>query len=173
MPSRSRRCLWLTTARELHAHTLLLDTWGTILSQFELPVAAAAVAWLDDGRRVLVTEGAARLPALWDGAGFSPLPLPPGCAQVECTPLAWSSDSDAAAAADDGTAHIAPEPVCRGVLFTLKGRTAPDAPLIVHVGAPSAPLLAPARRQRRRRPLPDARAAPAAATASSASAAAR
>ena len=135
--------LWLTTARELHAHTLLLDTWGTILSQFELPVAAAAVAWLDDGRRVLVTEGAARLPALWDGAGFSPLPLPPGCAQVECTPLAWSSDSDAAAAADDGTARlVAPEPVCRGVLFTLKGRTAPDAPLIVHVGAPSAPLLA-------------------------------
>ena len=83
--------LWVTTLRPgcARPHTQLLDLQGSILGAFELPITHHAIHWLQDGRRVMVTESLQWLPALWDGAALSPLPVQKGFSQVHAQFLAW------------------------------------------------------------------------------------
>ena len=72
------RRLWATILRGVHTTTHLLDLYGTMLGQLELP-ASGAPCWLGAEQRcVLITESLERFPALWDSAALTPLPLPPG-----------------------------------------------------------------------------------------------
>ena len=82
--------LWVTTLRAGgRPFTQLIDLQGAVLGAFELPITQDAVLWLDDGRRLLITESLEWFPALWDGAALSALPLPPGLSHLSSTPIPW------------------------------------------------------------------------------------
>ena len=84
--------LWVTSVRgpDCRAHTQLVDLTAIILGAFELPIRRDAVVWLEDGRRVLVTESPEWFPSLWDGAALSALPLPSGFGEIAATMASWS-----------------------------------------------------------------------------------
>ena len=52
--------VWVTVLRGGRPFTQLIDLQGAILGAFELAILADAVVWLEDGRRVLVTESTVR-----------------------------------------------------------------------------------------------------------------
>ena len=83
--------LWVTTLRNNKPFTQLIDLQGAILGAFELPILGDGVVWLQDGRRVLITESSECFPSLWDGAALSTLPLPAGFGQIRATPEAWAA----------------------------------------------------------------------------------
>ena len=107
--------LWVTFQRGERACTQLLDIYGTMLGSFELPVTGSAVAWLRDGRRVMVTESESWFPSLWDGATLHALPMPAGFDQITISEESWWSMA--------GRRQT-------GVVYSLRG-TPFDAPIIV------------------------------------------
>ena len=74
--------LWVSTQRGLQVQTSLTDLIGTALAFLDMPVCGPAVAWMDDGRRVQVTETLHHYPSLWDGGALVPLPVAAGLTQV-------------------------------------------------------------------------------------------
>lgn len=112
--------LWVTLQRGLAAQTHLADLHGNLLGCFELPVSGAAVSWLVDGRRVLVTESAGWFPSLWDGAALLPLPVPAGFGEIRVEEVRWCSSERKGA----------------GVVYSMR-TTAADAPFIVVPPLPS------------------------------------
>jgi len=98
------------------------------MGAFELPITQNAVLWLEDGRRLLVTESLKWYPSLWDGAALSSLPLAQGFSQLTTQLLQWPTA--------DGRPLNA--------LASSLRDTPPDAPLIVQLcdARDSAPLIA-------------------------------
>jgi len=130
--------LWVTLLRNDRAHTTLLDLHGTILGAFELPVSGAAVTWLQDGRRVLVTESESWFPSLWDGAALLALPLPSGFGQIGISLEEWSTPEGHKSS---------------GVVYSMRG-TPPTAPIIVVFQPPAEGALLAVRSSAAAPPLP-------------------